>query len=104
MQNKDTVAKEMIGEADLSEVGFTFALPTPARLTEPLDPGMVLKGYCENCGSYPEYPIESARKLSEQGKFVLPKVDDLVHYYVAVNSCEICKKKVDPEITLNKIE
>ncbi len=96
--NTNDVAEEMLGKVDLSS-GVKADGPDDTRLHEDLGAGMLMRGYCTNCGSYPEFPLESVLVLGSIGGFTPPSEPTTKHY-LAVNSCEVCGLEVKPSVEL----
>ena len=75
--------------------------PNPQRLAEPLQDGAVIRAFCESCGGYPEFPMESLKKISEIGKFQVPEKPS--DYFLRINSCHMCKKNIPPTASIHPI-
>ena len=102
MEN-DEREENVLDKADLSNGAMHPVDPNIGRLQEPLEENMVIRTYCSNCGSYPEYGQDGAEQLANIGKFELPSKDEIRDYYISINTCPVCKKETVPVIELKKI-
>ena len=102
-QSED-IALRTLGEPPAPLIVTTNDTPTNDRLKEALEEGSVLRGFCINCGSYPEFPQESVIVLSKIGGFDLPPLTEMIDYYVEVNQCGVCKLKTTPSAVLKQIK
>ena len=76
-KENEKLAEEILGSTDLSKGAMHPVDPNTTRLSEELSEGMVIRGYCSSCGSYPEYGQEGAETLVQMGKLVLPSKEEI---------------------------
>lgn len=101
-KENEGLAGEVVGRADLSKGAMHPVDPNTARLSEELSEGMVIRGYCSNCGSYPEYGQEDAQRIALMWRFVLPSKEEIKNYYISIDTCPVCDKKADPNAEVKK--